>query len=230
MDVDDHEDYVARWSRAHGDYDVAGSRPARLWLRVSHVLAAPLARRGVPPSWVTGVGGIGAVAIAGVAALGGRWALLAAGLVVVVALLDGVDGAVAELTGAATAWGRVLDQIVDRVGDVGMVTALWLLGAPGPVCAAAAVLTVLDESIRSSASAAGMAEIGVVTVAERPSRLVLGGVALAVAGIVPSVAGLVVTVAASLWALLALLATTQLVVNVRRRLRGRPRHPDDAAT
>jgi CDP-diacylglycerol--glycerol-3-phosphate 3-phosphatidyltransferase len=111
-----------------------------------------------------------------------------------------------------------------------MVTALWLLGAPGPVCAAAAVLTVLDESIRSSASAAGMAEIGVVTVAERPSRLVIGGVALAVAGVVPSVAVLVVTVAAGLWALLALLATTQLVVNVRRRLRGRPRHPGDAAT
>ncbi|PVZ05355.1 CDP-alcohol phosphatidyltransferase family protein [Actinomycetospora cinnamomea] len=223
MDVVDFDDYAERWSRAHGGYDVRSSRSTRAWLRVAHRLASPLARRRVPPTWVTAVGGVGAVAVTGVAALGGRWPLLAAALVVVVALLDGVDGALAEMTDSTTAWGRVLDQLVDRIGDVAMVVGLWALGAPGPVCAAAAVLTVLDESIRSSASAAGLTEVGLVAVAERPVRLLLGGLALAAAGAVPSAAMPIVTAGAALWAFLSLLATVQLVVNVRRRLRGRPR-------
>lgn len=224
VDVDDLDGYLDRWSRAHGDYDVRSSPATRLWLRVAHRLAAPLARRGVPPGRVTVLGGVGAVAIVGVAWLGGRWALLAAVLVVVVALLDGVDGALAELTDSATAWGRILDQLVDRVSELGMLVALWALGAPGPVCAAAAVLTVLDESVRASAAAEGMAEVGLVTVAERPARLLIGGLSLAAAGVVPSVAAPVVTGGAALWAVLALVATVQLVVNVRRRLWDRARN------
>lgn len=223
MDVEDLEGYRERWSRAHSGYDVASSRPARAWLRVAHLLAGPLARRGVPATWVTVVGGVGAVAFGVVAALGGRWPLLAAVLVVVVAVLDGIDGAVAEMTDTATSWGRVLDQLVDRIGDLSMLGGLWALGAPGPVCAAAAVLTVLDESIRASASAEGMGEVGLVTVPERPTRLLIGGLSFAAAGAFPSAVMPVVTVGAALWAFLALLATAQLVVNVRRRLHGRPR-------
>ena len=68
-------------------------------------------------------GGAGNVAL-NIAALGGRWPLLAAVLVVVVAVLDGVDGAVAQLTDTSTSWGRVVDQLVDRVGDLSMVAGL----------------------------------------------------------------------------------------------------------
>ncbi|MCD2195382.1 CDP-alcohol phosphatidyltransferase family protein [Actinomycetospora endophytica] len=224
MDVDDLEAYLDRWSRAHGGYDVRSSRPTLLWLRTAHRLGAPLARRGVAPTWITGLGGVGAVAVSVVASLGGRWPLLAAVLVVLVALLDGIDGAVAELTDSATAWGRILDQLVDRVGDLSMLVGLWFLGAPGPVCAAAGALTLLDESIRASAAAEGMSEKGLVVIAERPTRLVIGGVTLATAGVVPSVAVPVVTVGAAIWAVVAVLATTQLIVNVGRRLRGVPRN------
>jgi CDP-diacylglycerol--glycerol-3-phosphate 3-phosphatidyltransferase len=228
VDGDDLEAYVDRWSRAHGGYDARSSRPTMAWLRLAHGLGAPLARRGVPASWVTATGGVGAVAVGGVAALGGRWALLAAALVVVVAVLDGIDGAVAELTGTSSAWGQVLDQLVDRIGDVAMIAGLWVLGAPGPLCAAAAVLTLLDESIRSSAGAAGMVEIGVVSLPERPARLVVGGLSLAAAGAVPSAAALIVTVGATVWTAMTLAATVQLVVNVRRRLHGQPRKVLDA--
>ena len=230
VDVEDLATYRERWSRSHGGYDVAASRPARAWLRVSYGLGAPLARRGVAPSWVTGLGGLVAVAVAAVAALGGRWALLAAALVGVLALLDGIDGAVAELTGTATAWGRVLDQMIDRVGDVSMLVALWALGAPGPLCAAAAVLTVFDEAVRASAVAAGAREIGLVTVPERPTRLVLGAGTLAAAGAAPAAAATAATVGAGLWTLVALVVTVQLVVNVRRRLHGIPRHPPSEAS
>jgi CDP-diacylglycerol--glycerol-3-phosphate 3-phosphatidyltransferase len=224
VDVDDLEGYLDRWSRAHGGYDVRSSRPTMAWLRLVHRLAAPLARRRVAPAWVTVTGGVGAIAVSGVAGLGGRWPLLAAALVVIVALLDGIDGAVAEITDSASAWGRVLDQLVDRIGDLSMVAGLWLLGAPGLLCAAAAVLTIFDESIRGSAAAEGMSEVGLVTIAERPTRLLIGGLSFAAAGIVPSVAGMITFVGASLWAVLALVATVQLVVNVRRRLRGLARN------
>jgi phosphatidylglycerophosphate synthase len=223
VDVDDLEGYLDRWSRAHGGYDVRSSRPTMAWLRLAHGLAAPLARRGIPATWVTAVGGVGAVAVGPVAALGGRWALLAAALVVVVAVLDGIDGAVAELTDGSSAWGQVLDQLVDRIGDLSMIAGLWALGAPGPLCAGAAVLTLLDESIRSSAGAAGMVEIGVVSIPERPARLLIGGFSLAAAGLVPSVAGLLVTIGGGLWVIVTAAATVQLVINVRRRLRGQPR-------
>ncbi|MEJ2889274.1 CDP-alcohol phosphatidyltransferase family protein [Actinomycetospora aeridis] len=227
MDVDDLEGYFDRWSRAHGGYDVRGSRPTRAWLRVAHFFGAPLARRGVSPTTVTLVGGVGAIAVGAVAALGGRWPVLAAALVVVVAVLDGVDGAVAQLTDSSTAWGRVVDQLVDRVGDLSMVVGLWALGAPGLLCAAAAVLTVLDESIRGSAAAEGVGAVGLVSFPERPARLLLGGLAFLVAGLVPDVAGVTVTVAAAVWTLLAVVATGQLVVNVRRKLHGRPRNLSD---
>ncbi|MHC1560791.1 CDP-alcohol phosphatidyltransferase family protein [Actinomycetospora sp. C-140] len=225
----DLEEYFDVWSRAHGDYDVRSSPLTRLWLRIAHRLATPLVRRRVPPARVTAVGLVGAVAVGGVAALGGRWPLLAAALVVIVALLDGVDGAVAEMTGAATAWGRVLDQLVDRIGDLAMIAGLWALGASGPVAAAAAVVTVLDEAVRSSASAAGVAEAGLVSFAERPTRLLLGGLSFAAAGIVPSVAAVVATVGAAVWLVLSLGAGLQLVINVRRRLLGVPRHGAGAA-
>jgi CDP-diacylglycerol--glycerol-3-phosphate 3-phosphatidyltransferase len=224
VDVDDLEGYLDRWSRAHGGYDVRSSRPTMTWLRLVHRLAAPLARRRVAPAWVTLTGCVGAVAVSGVAGLGGRWPLLAAVLVVVVALLDGVDGAVAEITDSASAWGRVLDQLVDRVGDLSMITGLWLLGAPGPLCATAAVLTIFDESVRGSAAAEGMSEVGLVTIAERPTRLLIGGLSFAAAGVVPSAARLVTTIGAALWWALAAVATVQLIVNVRRRLRGLARN------
>ncbi|MEJ2862114.1 CDP-alcohol phosphatidyltransferase family protein [Actinomycetospora flava] len=227
MDVDDLEGYFDRWSRAHGGYDVRSSRPTMAWLRLAHRFGAPLARRGVSPTAVTVVGGVVAVAVGAVAALGGRWPLLAAALVVVVAVLDGVDGAVAQLTDSSTAWGRVVDQLVDRIGDLSMIVGLWALGAPGPLCAAAAVLTLLGEGVRAGAAAEGVGGVGLVSFPERPARLVIGGVGLFAAGVVPAVAATTVTVAAGIWTVLTVVATVQLVVNVRRHLRGRPRNLGD---
>ena len=56
----------------------------------------------------------------------------------------------------------------------------------------------------------------------------VGGLTLAAAGIVPSAAALIVTVGAALWTAMTLVTTVQLVVNVRRRLRGQPRKVLDA--
>ena len=109
------------------------------WLRVVHRLAAPLARRRVPPAFLTAAGVGAAVAVPGVVALRGRWPAAGAGLAVSAAVLDGLDGAVARATGTATDRGRSLDHLADRTADLALLVALGLLRGPAWVSAALTV-------------------------------------------------------------------------------------------
>ena len=113
----------------------AGSLAGR-WLTLAYTLARPLAARGVSPDALTAWGVLVSAAVAAVAAAGGRWPLVAVGIVVVAGLLDNLDGAVAILSGRTTRWGYVLDSLADRLSDAAYLLALWFLGAPGPVCVA----------------------------------------------------------------------------------------------
>jgi CDP-diacylglycerol--glycerol-3-phosphate 3-phosphatidyltransferase len=150
-----------------------------------------------------------------IAVLLGRWGALAgAVLAVVCAVLDGLDGAVAVLTDTATPWGRVLDPLVDRVGDVAFLVALVLAGAPGVVAVGVGTLTLLQESVRASAH---LPDVGVVSVWERPSRVVV--TALGLFGTVVSPSLPVATIAVGIAAVLAVVGFTQVVWTVRRRLR-----------
>jgi archaetidylinositol phosphate synthase len=171
------------WAALHGG--LAPSAPVRVWLRGVQRLAAagPVAR--VPPDALSVAGVVVGAAALGVAAMGGRWPLLAAVLVVLVGVLDGLDGAVAVQTGRARPLGAVVDAMADRVGDLLLVATLAVLGAPLPWCVAAGVLILLHEYLRARAGAAGMAGVGAVTVAERPTRLVLVAVACLGAGALP---------------------------------------------
>ena len=72
----------------------------------------PVARVSPDALSVTGVAVAGAAAL--VAGAGGRWPLLAAVLVVLVGVLDGLDGAVALHTGRARPLGAVVDAMADR--------------------------------------------------------------------------------------------------------------------
>ena len=107
-------------------------------------------------------------------------------LVVLVGVLDGLDGAVALHTGRARPLGAVVDAMADRVGDLLLLATLAVLGAPPVWCVAAGALTFLHEYLRARAGAAGMPGIGAVTVAERPTRLVLVAVACLGAGTLPA--------------------------------------------
>jgi choline kinase/phosphatidylglycerophosphate synthase len=48
-------------------------------------------------------------------------------------VLDGVDGELARLRGNATAFGSLLDSVLDRVADISLVVALGLLLSPGAI-------------------------------------------------------------------------------------------------
>jgi CDP-diacylglycerol--glycerol-3-phosphate 3-phosphatidyltransferase len=112
----------------------------------------------------------------------------------------------------------VLDSLADRLSDGAYVLALWLLGAPGPVCVAGGALMVLQEYARARAGNAGMGEVGVVTVWERPTRVILTAFLLLACGLFPSRAGLVATLGAIAWIGLGAVGLTQLLVAVHRRL------------
>jgi archaetidylinositol phosphate synthase len=211
------EDETTGWSALHG-----GVRPSplvRSWLRLVQWLAAgPVAR--VPPDLlsVAGVAAAGAAVFA--AAAGGRWPLLAAALVVAAGVFDGLDGAVALGTGRARPLGAVVDAAADRVGDLLMVAVLGVLGAPVPVFAAVAVLLLLHEYVRARAQSVGMPGVGAVTIAERPTRVVIVTVAALGSGVLPGGTPLTgwgwATVCAIGWGVVGVVGLLQLSVAVVR--------------
>ena len=216
----DRQAYFARWSGTHGGYDPAGSRAARWWLGLAYRVGVPLARRGVAPGTVTAAGVLAAAAVPAPAAAGGRWLLAAAALAVLSGLLDSLDGCVAVLSGRVTAVGYVADSVADRFGDGLLVLALWLGGAPGGLCVAAGAAGALLEYARARTANAGYGEIGVVTIGERPTRVIVTALALLAAGVVaghqPAVAG----IGAGVLLAIGVVACVQWGVVARRALSG----------
>ncbi|OLR93690.1 CDP-alcohol phosphatidyltransferase family protein [Actinokineospora bangkokensis] len=212
------EDPTAGWSRLHGT-DVSGNRLVVGWLRIVHACARPLDR--VPPDALSAAG----VVCAGVAVLAaaqGRWAIAGAVLVVLTGLLDGLDGAVALRTGRARPLGAVVDAVADRLTDVAFVGVFLVLGADPLWCAGLVLLTWLHEYARARAQGAGMAGPGAVTVAERPTRVIIAAVVALGAGVLPAGTPLTdwswAVVGAVLWAVTGVVGAVQLAVALRREL------------
>ncbi len=213
----DRAEYLRRWSALHGGMDPAGNRLVLFWLSFVHALARPLAAIGASPNTVTWLGVLLSGMVVAAAAGGGWWLVLAAVLVFASGIVDNLDGAVAVLTGRSSRWGYVFDSLADRVADVLYLVALWLAGAPPWVCVAAGAVTFAQEYARARAGAAGMSEVGVVSVWERPSRVLVTGMFLLAAGLHAGSAGLFATLGAAASLGLAVVGFAQVVVVVRRR-------------
>jgi phosphatidylglycerophosphate synthase len=227
--------FLDAWSAAHGGYDPRRAFWPRAWLRLAYVLAVPLARRRVSPDALTLLGLVVAGAVPAVAAPGGGWPLLAVPVVVASAVVDSLDGAVALLTGRTSRFGYVLDSVCDRLAEALYVVALALLGAPVVLCAVALALAWLPEYVRARAVGAGMTEIGLVTVWERATRVVVTAFGVGLAGIASllsstggtSLADRVAAACGLAWVVLGAVGTAQLLVAVRLRLLRRPDEPGD---
>jgi CDP-diacylglycerol--glycerol-3-phosphate 3-phosphatidyltransferase len=209
------EQYAVGWRDLHGGYDPrTGSPFVRGWLRLAYLVGRTAARAGASPTLVTGVGlalsGCVPVLVWGVP--GGPF--LAAVLVLLSAVADTTDGAVAVLTGRVSRSGQVYDGLADRVSEACWLVALWFLGPPGWLLLGCGALSWLHEYVRARAAAAGLSEVGVVTVAERPTRVILVVAALVVARIPAGV-----TVVVGIWAVFAAVGFGQLLVTVRAKLR-----------
>jgi len=220
--VPGRDGYFAAWAVTHGGYDpTKGSRLVRGWLSLIYLLARPLAAAGAAPAAVTvAAAALPALALPAAAA-GGRWPLLAALVVAASGLLDNLDGAVAILRARVSATGFVLDSVADRVGDALYLVALWLLGAPGWLAVAAGVAMGLLEYTRARAGNAGFGEIGIVTMGERPTRVIITTTGLFAAGVLPSLRGPAAVATAAATLTVAAIGLGQLAAVLRRVLRDR---------
>ncbi len=217
--VPDRDGYFERWSVTHGGYDPrTGSVWVRGWLSIVLVLARPLARVGVSPDVVTFASLWLAFVVLGLAVSGGALAVVAGVLVVASALLDSLDGGLAVLEDRQSAWGYVLDSVVDRCSDVDWVLAAVALGCPLELALAVVFGIFLLEYLRARAGNAGFDEVGVVTVAERPTRVIVLAPTLVVCGVLPSYADVVSLAGPAVLLVLTAVGVVQLSVVVRRAL------------
>lgn len=222
--VTDWDGYAVRWSAMHGGFEPrSASAPVRGWLWLAFRVAYALGRLGVRPAAVTATGLIVCVGVPVSCIPRGFWPLIGAGLVVLAAFADTVDGAIAVCTGRVTRLGYLYDSIADRLAELSWIAALWLLGVPVWLAAAALAVSWLHEYIRARAMAAGMSGLGEVTVGEAPMRVAVAAAALALAGLAGSLnadlATGVATMAAAIWTLLGLTGLLQLGSAVHAALR-----------
>lgn len=222
-EIPDRDGYFDRWSVLHGGYDPRTGNPwLRGWLTMTYRIARPLARRGVPPDVLTMSSIWFAAAVFVPADLGGRWALLAGWLLVASGLLDTLDGCVAVLEERSTRWGYVLDSAVDRVNDAVYLAAVVSVGAPIELAIACGFLFFFMEYVRARAGNAGGDEVGRVTLAERPNRVIFLAASILLGGVFPGHSDLVATTGMALITAMTLIAVVQLLVAVRRQLLALP--------
>lgn len=202
------------------------------WLRGLDVLVRPLVLARVHPNLVTAAALGTSCAAVPAAAAGGRWALGAGAAVLLSGLLDGLDGAVAVRTDRVTELGARLDGWADRAGEVAFGAVLASLGAPAGVVVPAVALGWTLEAVRHRAAAGTDGAEGpavvVVTVAERPTRvLVVGMSALAAGALAPPASDPVVwaTAGAAVWAVLGVAGLAQWAASRPGRSAGQGRAP-----
>jgi CDP-diacylglycerol--glycerol-3-phosphate 3-phosphatidyltransferase len=216
--------YAAAWAGLHGGFDPRRATPVvRGWLRLSYTIGRGLGALGVSPTAVTGAGLALSVAVPLVAARGPGWPIAAAVLVLLGAVADSADGAVAVVTRRTTRLGYVYDSLADRIGELCWAAAFWAVGAPWPLLVGCAAMSWLHEYARARATAAGMTEIGAVTAGERPTRVSVALTGLLLAGaaglVAPEFAAGTATVVAAVWALLSAFGLAQLLRAIRVALR-----------
>jgi phosphatidylglycerophosphate synthase len=222
--VPDRDGYFTRWSVTHGGYDVrTGSVFLRGWLSMVHVIAQPLARRGVQPDvltlWSLWLAGLVLV----LAEAGGRWWVAAAWVMALSGLFDSLDGCVAVLTDRVSRWGYVLDSVVDRASDMVYLLAAVAVGCPPELAVALGFGFFTMEYLRARAGNAGGDEVGRITMAERPTRVILLAVSILCAGLYVRAADVLLVVGPGVLLAMTVVATVQLGATVRRQLLALPR-------
>ncbi|WP_127782483.1 CDP-alcohol phosphatidyltransferase family protein [Rhodococcus sp. X156] len=164
--------YLDGWSAQHQGITPDDVPLLSGWLRVMYVLAVPLVRLRVTPDVLTAVGLLVSLAVPVLAEAG--LPVVAAVAVLVSVAMDGLDGAVAVLSGRVSRYGRALDSVADRFSELAWWVAL-VLTAGVPVWQ---VVVFGALALGMEASRARGGRYGAITVWERPSRAVLAVVGL----------------------------------------------------
>lgn len=215
----DRAGYFDRWQELHGGYDPrTGSAWLRGWLTMVHAIARPLARIGVQPDVVT----LSSIWLAGLVLvlsdIGGRWWIAAGWVMVASGLFDTLDGCVAVLEDRTTKWGYVLDSVVDRVNDCIYLVAVVAVGCPVWLAVSCGFGFFLLEYLRARAGNAGGDEVGRITMAERPTRVILLSPSIHFSGVFLGLSRTLSALGPAILLGMTAVSVVQLGVAVRRQL------------
>ena len=208
-------EYLVAWAKLHGTQSPKGL--VRVWLRIAFFLSTPLTK--FNPNLITVFGPVLMGAAIYFASSPNRNYFLASIIVLVVGLVDSFDGMVAVRTSKTSSWGAFLDAIVDRLIDVGIGILLIVLGAPVELAVLAISIALIHEYLRAKASGIGYREVGVITPAEKPTRIALGVMFLFAAGLLPERVIQLANIATLVWISLGLISFAMLLRVYRKQLK-----------
>ena len=208
-------EYLVAWAQLHGTQSPKGL--VRVWLRIAFFLSTPLTK--FNPNLITAFGPVLMGAAIYFASSPNRNYFLASITVLVVGLVDSFDGMVAVRTSKTSSWGAFLDGIVDRLIDVGIGILLIVLGAPVELAVLAMSIALIHEYMRAKASGIGYREVGVITPAEKPTRIALGVMVLFAAGLLPENVIQLANIATLVWISLGLISFAMLLRVYRKQLK-----------
>ena len=208
-------EYLVAWAQLHGTQSPKGL--VRVWLRIAFFLSTPLTK--FNPNLITAFGPVLMGAAIYFASSPNRNYFLASIIVLVVGLVDSFDGMVAVRTSKTSSWGAFLDGIVDRLIDVGIGILLIVLGAPVELAVLAMSIALVHEYMRAKASGIGYREVGVITPAEKPTRIALGVMFLLAAGLLPEKVIQLANIATLVWIFLGLISFAMLLRVYRKQLK-----------
>ena len=222
-EIPSRDGYFDRWQELHGGYDPrTGSAWLRGWLTMVYAIARPLARRGVQPDVVT----ISSIWLAGavlvLSEVGGRWWIAAGWTMVASGLFDTLDGCVAVLEERTTKWGYVLDSAVDRVNDCVYLLCVVAVGTPPELAVALGFSFFFMEYLRARAGNVGGDEVGRITMAERPTRVILLSPSIHFSGVFLGLSDVLPVVGPSILLAMTVISIVQLTVAIRGQLVGLP--------
>jgi len=208
-------EYLVAWAQLHGTQSPKGL--VRVWLRIAFFLSTPLTK--FNPNLITAFGPVLMGAAIYFVSSPNRNYFLASITVLVVGLVDSFDGMVAVRTSKTSSWGAFLDGIVDRLIDVGIGILLIVLGAPVELAVLAISIALIHEYMRAKASGIGYREVGVITPAEKPTRIALGVMFLFAAGLLPEKVIQLANIATLVWISLGLISFAMLLRVYRKQLK-----------
>lgn len=144
---------------------------------LTNYLVRPLARAGVSPSTLTLVGFVAMLAVACV--LAGGHERIGGVLIIPVALLDALDGALARSTGKTSVFGAFFDSTLDRYAEIALYLGLLYLYREQPVAVLLLYLAITGSLMvsytRARAEGLGLeCKVGWFTRLERLAALVVG--------------------------------------------------------
>ena len=209
------DEYLVSWAQLHGTQLPSGL--VRAWLRISFALSTPLVR--FNPNVITSFGFALMGAAIYFASPSREDFFLASILVLSVGLVDSFDGIVAVRTSKTSSWGAFLDGIVDRLVDAGIAILLIVLGAPTEIAVLAMSVALIHEYMRAKASGIGFREVGVITPAEKPTRIAIGVMFLLASSLFPESATQLATIASYVWLALGVVSFAILMRSFRKYLK-----------